>query len=244
MRKLVILSAAALFPAAALAAPVLTLSEGVSPAVYANGGGAGFGGTLGSGSISMDVVGSDLVVGFTPGGSLNDLVGLFLDTRSGGFVDADMNDTSDGGRRVLSNLTRDVDDAFPALMGKPDFGIIFANFGVVVFELNAGTDPGHLNFQIFNGTPGSVSIPLATLGGPAQVDFFAAYVSDSGYASNESLPRSEALQANGNPGFGDGQFGGTIGTPGYENFNRFVIPEPATLGLLAGAGLLALRRRA
>jgi hypothetical protein len=36
----------------------------------------------------------------------------------------------------------------------------------------------------------------------------------------------------------------TLAGPGLADFARSVVPEPATLGLLAGAGLLALRRRA
>ncbi|MFN8730155.1 MAG: hypothetical protein ACK5Z4_09895, partial [Planctomyces sp.] len=122
MKKSLSVLAVAGLASSALAAPALTLNEGASPAVFANGAGSGFGGTLGSGSISMDVVGSNLVISFAAGGSLNDLVAIFLDTRSGGFTDADMNDNADGGRRAISNLTRDINDNGPAGMGAADFG--------------------------------------------------------------------------------------------------------------------------
>ena len=221
---------AALISSPAYAALVLQQGDGPVPAVYANGGGSGFGGTLGNGSISMDVVGTNLVVGFTPGNSLNDIVGLFLDTKSGGFVDADMNDTADGSRRVLSNLAANANDVFPAGV-LPDYGVTFGNFGTVLFELQAGTN---LNFLQFTGTVGSITIPLATIGNPTKIDFFAAYVSDSGYSSNESLPYSASLQASGNPGFGDGQFGGLNTGGTYDNFNRFfttAVPEASTFAV-------------
>src|SRR6478735_12794313 len=105
MSRLYIVILSVIFTAVAAstqAALVSTQYESAIPAVYANGGGAGFGGTLGNGAISMDVVGTDLVITLVPGNALNDIVGLFLDTRSGGFVDADMRDHADGGRTVLS----------------------------------------------------------------------------------------------------------------------------------------------
>ena len=238
----------ALISTPAYSALLLQGVEGPTPANFNNGGGSGFGGTLGNGSISMDVVGTDLVVAFNAGGNLDNIVGLYLDTRSGGFVDADMDDQGDGSRRVLSNLTSTQNDVFPGGVS-PDFGVAFGSFGTVVFELNAGNTPNHLNFVSFTNTVGLATIPLATLGNPSQVDFFAAYASDSGYNSNESLPLSTPLNSAGNPGFGDGQFGGLNTGGTYENFNRFVItevPEAGTL-TLACIGISAVgffRRRA
>lgn len=236
--------ACGLAAASASAGLIDTQFEGATPAVYSNGAGTGFGGTLGNGSITMDVVGSDLVIGFIPGGNVDNIVGVFLDTKAGGHTDATMDDQGDGSRRVLSNVTRDLNDVFPIL---PDFGVTFGNFGSpasVVFELVSG---GSLNFISFSNTGYSATIPLATLGNPTQVDFFAVYVSDTAYNSNESLPFSDPLQGlGGNPGFGDGQFGAVNPPPNeivYENFNRFVIPEPTTLAALAGLSLLGLRRR-
>jgi hypothetical protein len=216
----------ALISAQSSGALVLTQYDAAAAQVYANGGGTGFGGTLGGGAVTMDIVGSNLVVGFVQGNPLNDLVALFLDTRGGGFVDAQMDDQADGGRRALSNLTAGDNDVYPTGMAPPDFGVIFGNFGTVLFELTPGNTPGHLNFLNFTNVVGAMTIPLATLSNPGQIDFFAGYIGDSGYGSNESLPYSLPLNSAGNPGFGSGA------TNVYENFNRFVtspVPEPSMI---------------
>ncbi len=215
------------------------------------GAGTGFGGTVGNGVISFDSDLTNLYIRFTPGSALNDLVAIFLDTRAGGFTDADMDDQGDGGRRALSQLANAADDAFdPNFL--PDFGIVVGGFGTVMFELTAGNTPNHLIFvdDSFDGSNNILttfySIPLATLGMVAgdAVDFLVAYTSDGGYMSNESIPAYDALQNNGNPGFGDGQFGGTNGSPGIGNYNRFVtVPTPGTLALLGVGAMLAGRRR-
>ena len=257
MNRLMITAAAIValaISAPAGAALLLSQSDGAVPQVYANGGGGGFGGTLGSGSISMDRVGTNLDISFTPGNALNDYVALYLDTRAGGQTDATMDDQADDGRRVLSQLTLTKDDTYPATV-LPDFGMVFAgpsnggNF-VVLFELTAGNTPGHLIFHQFAPGTLSMSIPLALLGSPAAIDFFAAYSSGGGYNSNESLPRTtNGANQNGNPGFGDGQFGGLLTGAVYDNHNQFRtgIPEPGTLIVwslvLMSLGLVAKRSR-
>jgi hypothetical protein len=219
------------------------ISPGEYAASYANGGGAGFGGTLGGGTFYFDADATNLYIGFDPGNALNDIVALELSTStSGGFSDASMNDTADGGRRAVSNLAGSADDAFPVL---PEYGVAIASFGTVVFQLNAGNTPGHLGFLSFEGDQSGNSaslirefeIPLATLGNPQKIEFFAGYVADSGFGSDESLPASTALNSGGN--IGDG-----TSSPGYANYNEFVItPEPATLGLLALGALPLIGRR-
>src|SRR5688500_14054491 len=156
------------------------ISPGEYAATYANGGGSGFGGTLGGGTIYMDADATNLYIGFDPGGDLNDIVALHLSTAPGGFSDADMNDQADGGRRAVSNLAGNADDSFPVL---PEFGVAIANFGTVIFQLNAGNTPGHLGFISFEGDQTSnnpnlireFEIPLALLGNPTAIDFFAGY---------------------------------------------------------------------
>jgi hypothetical protein len=213
------------------------------------GGGGGFGGTLGNGSLYLNRDATNLYVGFQQGNSLNDNVVIHMDTRAGGFSDAQMNDTADPGRNLLTNLTRDVDDPFPVGMtnGLPDFGIVIGTFGIVSFELTTGS----LNFINFSGTfTGNAvpfreyAIPLASIGSPSVIDFFVSYGSNSNFMSNESIP-PDAFNAGGNPGFDN------VGTGlplVHSNFDRFVsapVPEPATAGLLVlgGAAMLIRRRR-
>lgn len=216
------------------------------------GAGSGFGGTLGNGALYFDSDGTNLYIGFQAGANLDNNVTILLDTRAGGFTDAGMSDNADGARRNSSNLALNADDAFDANF-LPDFSIVIGNFGIVSFELTGSGNDGSLNFIDFNGTFNGngtgfreYAISLASIGSGSNrnIDFFAALISDSGYASNESVPAYEPLQANGNPGFGDGQFGGTIGTPGYGNYNRFTtVPTPGAAALLALGGLVAVRRR-
>ncbi len=228
---------ACLGSAPAIAGLALQLNEGAAPAVFANGGGGGFGGTLGNASISMDVVGANLVVALTPGNALNDIVSIFLDTKTGGFVDADMRDHGDGGRTAISELTLTQNDTYPTGL-LPDFGLVVGNFGSVLVELNAGTTDGHLNFAAINMAP-TITIPLSLLGNPTQIDFFAGYGSGGGYNSNESLPAS-TINLSGNPGFGDGQFGGLNSGGVYDNFNRFVITVVPEAGAVLNFGVVAM----
>ena len=250
MKKFVALTALLALAAGASARPLVDTRVDTTPGntigtYNYTGAGAGFGGRLGTATFSMDSDSTNLYVSITPGSFDNNVV-IMLDTRAGGFRDADMRDRADGGRRAVSELSLETNDAFDSGF-LPDFGLVMAGFGGVLFELNAGTTDGHLNFVSFDGAGQlNYTIPLATLGvAPGgNVDFFVGLVSDSGYLSNESIPVNPALQANGNPGFGDGQFGGTVGSPGFANFNRFTtVPTPGSIALVGLAGLAGLRRR-
>lgn len=210
---------------------------------FFTGGGNRFGGTLGNGRIYMDSSASDLYIGLQAGANLNDNVVIFIDSRSGGFLDADMNDTADPGRNLSSNLTRDVNDTFDAAF-VPDFSVVIGAFGIVVFEL---TNSSH-NFQIYSGTftgndPSivrEISIPLSNfaLSAGSTFKFFAAYGSDTNFMSNETIPAMSVNDGE-NPGFGDG-----LNSVHWENYNAFtVVPAPASLALVGLGGLFAGRRR-
>jgi hypothetical protein len=213
------------------------ISSGEYPASY-TGGGSGFGGTLGNGTLYMDADSSNLYIGFAPGASLNDNVVIHLDTKPGGFTDAQMNDTGDPGRNLLTNLTRDDDDTFPVL---PDYGIVIGQFGEVSFELTNGA----LNFISFqndqtgnsNTLAREFAIPRASLGDPSAVNFFVSYGSDTNFMSNESIPL-EGFNAGANPGFGAG--GGTVV---HANHDQFLVPEPASIGLIGMGWIAGMRRR-
>lgn len=216
----------------------------LSPGEYGNGaysyggGGTGFGGTVGNGRIYMDSDATNLYIGFQAGNGINDLVTILLDTRAGGFTDAGMNDNGDGGRRASTQQSINADDQYAAGF-LPDFSVVIGNFGTVFFELTA--DPNPINFFDFDGTTSQpfreYSIPLATLGlsGGSNVDFFVAYIGDSGYGSNESIPAGP-INASDNPGFSDV-------SAGYATYDRFVVPAPGAAAVLGLGGLMASRRR-
>lgn len=238
-------------PGGAIVDGVLSPDEYGPGNSYTYGGaGTGFGGTLGNGTIYFNSDATNLYLGVQVGGDLNDLIFIQFDSKAGGQTDATMDDQGDGGRRAASQQANAADDAYPAGF-LADYSIVVGNFGIVTFGLNAGNTPFHLDFVDFNGTFSGngtgfreYSIPLASLGITDAFNFFAGYTSDSGYLSNESIPANPNLQNNGNPGFGDGQFGGTVGSPGYDSYNRFVVvPEPATLTLLAFGAISLIRRR-
>jgi hypothetical protein len=208
------------------------------------GGGGGFGGTLGGGRIYMDQDANNLYIAIQLGAQLNDNVAIWFDTRSGGFTDADMNDTADGGRNVSSNLSSNADDVFDAAF-LPDYTLITGGFGQVSFQLNAGNTPGHLIFEEFSGQftgndPALVrefvlSKDRYNIGEGFR--FLAGYISDSGFTSDETIP-SQGFTGMGNPGFGEA--GGRLGWLNYNEFNK--IPAPGAVGVM-GMGLLALARR-
>lgn len=239
MKKIVLVSAGLVLACAGAAFGQALTQVGPSSQSFANGGGSGFGGTLGNGSIAFDASsGTNLLISLTPGNALNDNVVIWLDTRNGGFKDSEMSDNADGGRRGSSNPILNGNLNFPGGMssyaagsggGTADFALVIGNFGAVLFELNGGS----LNFQIFNGGT-SMSIPLALLGNPGNVDWFAFYTADSAYASNESMPAS---------GFNAGGNLEQTGNASFDNFNRYQIPTPGAAALLGLGGLAMARRR-
>ena len=216
---------------------------GVGNAQNVVGGGNGFGGILGSGNTGTGTLylDSDLLnlkFGFKPGANVNDNVVLYLDTRAGGFTDAQMSDTADGGRTAVTNPVRDSTVAFDAGF-LPDFAVVIGSFGVVTFELTGGS----LNFvDFFGDVTGQntnfreFSLSKLTYGVGASFDFLGLYTSDTGFLSDETLPGGQI--AGGNPGFG------TAGTSvSLTGFNRFqAVPEPASM-LALGLGAAALLRR-
>lgn len=210
------------------------------------GGGAGFTGAVGNGTLYMDFDAANINVGLQLGGELNDIAVIYFDTRAGGFNDATMSDGADGSRRVISNLARDTEEGLPFLA---DYALAIGNFGTVTFELAGGLTDNSLIFKDFDGTFVSnnpaiareVSIPKSTFNIGGSFDFFVAYGSDSSFLSNESIP-AQSFNGSGNPGFGDPN-----NLVQYTNFNRFqAAPSPAAWSVFALGGvpiLSALRRR-
>ena len=99
------------------------------PAVYANGGGGGFGGTLGNGCDHHGCRRRPICnIAFIPGNAFNDIVAMYLDTKSGGFVDADMRDHADGGRTAISELHSTSDNDLIRTGSVARFGFAIGEF--------------------------------------------------------------------------------------------------------------------
>jgi hypothetical protein len=235
---------------------VISANEyGSGNAYVYTGGGTGFGGPVGTGSLYMDFDSANLNIGFQFGtgpnndAQLNDIAVIYFDTRAGGFGDAEMNDTADGGRTAVSNLARDSNDAFPF---QADYAVAIGNFGIVQFELAAGGnnslvfkafDAGNGNAYQTNSVSGAreTSILKSDAGITGAFDFFVAYTSGDGFLSDEAIP-AQPFSGSGNLGYG------TIGgTNSWTNFNRFQpVPSPASWSIFALGSLpliSVLRRR-
>jgi hypothetical protein len=103
----------------------------------------------------------------------------------------------------------------------------FYSFGTYAFPASADNNP---NFGV---RIVSIFSPLA----------FDQNASLPDYAAGSAYMRANA-QASFTPGGGTGTGDyGTTGTWRFDNVAIFSIPEPATLGVIAGLGLVALRRR-
>jgi hypothetical protein len=215
---------------------------GTGNAYQFTGGGTGFGGTVGNSTLYMDFSASDLKLAMEFDGNLDSNIAvIYFDTKAGGFGDADMDDQGDGGRRVVSNLTRDVNDVFPF---QADYALAMGSFGSVMFELNAGNTPNHLGFVAFDNDTTltrELSYTKAQLGIGESFDFFVTYCSDTNFMSNETIPNQNIAN---NPGFDNN---GTNTPVQLTRFNRFqAVPSPAAWSVFALGGLpvlSALRRR-
>lgn len=155
MKRFVMVSAVvSLVAGAAFARPLVDTRVDTTPGntigtYNYSGAGTGFGGRVGNAIFSMDSDATNLYLSITAGSFDNNVV-IMLDSRAGGFRDADMRDRGDGGRRAVSELALEADDAFdPNFL--PDFGLVMGGFGGVLFELNAGNTDGHLPFVSFDG---------------------------------------------------------------------------------------------
>jgi len=83
------------------------------------------------------------------------------------------------------------------------------------------------------------AISRSALGNASTVNFFASYGSDTNFMSNESIP-AESFNGGANLGFDNN---GSFTAVNHENFHQFVVPEPASMGVLGLAAIGMLRRR-
>ena len=220
-------------------------------------GSTGFGGAVGTGSISI----SDSLAGMTitlnrGAGPLNDALVLYLDTTSGGFTDTSLfSDNADGGRTAISganigNGSRTV-ASFPGLQA--DYAIAIENSFIGVFGLAAGGN-GSLNFLFGQAQSGNNSDPSYSINiSPAQMSqigltagvqktflFVGSYISTSAYRANETVGASVTIPGDGS---GNAGFNNQQEFTGYNSYQLVPEPSSAALLLLGAAGLFGKRRR-
>lgn len=229
----------------------ITLSA--SATTYSGNGNTGFGGAIGLGSLSLTDDGTNVYGTFTRGsGNFNDVLVFYIDSTTGGFSDTSgFGDSADGLRRAISGFdgganrsTLTFSSGFLA-----DFALALGpssdSFGGL-WQLNSGgaNSLGFLssaNLSPLNNssTTYTFSFSLASVGltpGAGQsFDFFATYLSDSGYRSDETLGGAATGTQGWNP----------FTETSYSVYNTLAVPEPSTLALvgLGTAALIATRRR-
>lgn len=229
---------------------LLTTGAAFAGLITVNGNGAaGFGGTVGLGSLTLSDDGTTLSGSFSRGSSiLNNALVLYFDTRTGGFSDtASFTDVGDGLRRAITGREFNNDSNQSLVTFAPgflaDYAIAFdAGFGGL-WELAGGGSHTYIDSVALTPTGNAASathqfsISLAQLSVPAggQIRFVGTYISTTGFRSNEAFGNIGSIE---NPGFG--------GPITFTNsFSFTAVPEPSAMiyGTALCVGLIGLRRR-
>lgn len=228
------------------------LASTANASTYNGNGGSGFGGPIGSSILTVTENGSNIDFSLTTGVAFsgNALV-IYVDNAAGGVTDtAGLTDSSDPGRTAISgfnsgNPSRTTAffpagfDADLAITVEPGvFGGLFslsnpANFPFVASGGLSGSGSGPFTFSYSKADLG-----VATPG--ASFDFVGTLISTSAYRSNETIGTSLTVPGSG----GDAPNAGFNGSTTFATADTFTTaPEPATVGILAIAGMSLLARR-
>ncbi|HZQ45416.1 MAG TPA: PEP-CTERM sorting domain-containing protein [Verrucomicrobiae bacterium] len=229
---------------------------------YSGNGATGFGGSVGTGSVSItdSLAGMNITFNRGSGTMDNDLV-LYLDTQSGGFGDTSLfSDNGDPGRTAISgynggNPSRTI--ASFASGFAADYAISIENGFIGVFGLASGGN-GSLNYlfgqsQSGNNSDASYTISLTPIqmsqigltAGSGQTLFLEGTLSSgSAYRSNETIGSSITSPDGGSaPNAG---FNGSVAFTSADAYTLTAVPEPSTLALMgmgAISSMLFYRRR-
>ena len=238
----------------------LSMASMASAAIYNGNGATGFGGPIGNGNLAVTADGAGNVT-FTlnNAGSFsgNDLV-VYIDSVAGGFANTSQfadngGGDTDGGRTAISAESNTAGTrenvSFPTGFGA-DYALEFENDTYDgLFQLNAGGDLA-FNYITGNGPstvggPYVVTVPLSDLGLTTGqgFSFVGNLISTTAYGSNETIGSSVVTSAP-----GSSPNAGATGSIAFTSADVFgtpvAVPEPASLGVLALAGLFGVRRKA
>lgn len=247
-----------------LAGCVLAACSTASAQTFQGNGGAGFGGTVGNGMLSVASVGNNLNFTFTAGAGFdNDLV-IYLDTVAGsGFSDTTtFTDNQDGGREAISGFNNANPSRTPAFFSS-GFGADFAislesptsgNYAGLFSLTDATATTSNFHYidgmaPVVNGNVYSFTLTRTDLGIAANAAFTleATYISTTAYRSNETIGASTTTLDPTNTGTApNAGFTGSVTFTGSDTV--LGVPEPGSLaclgfGAVAVAGLAKRRAR-
>ena len=188
---------------ALLAVAGLLLAAGPGQAdPYHGNGDTGFGGAIGNGTLTLSDDGTNISGTLTVGGSMNDVLVLYIQSGPGGFANTSgFNDQSDSCRQAISGVSASGRSLLTFASGfQPNYAIALAPAAAGTGGLwqlaNGGNNSlvymGSVNLAPFNNTgPYTFSFPAALIGMipgvRSTIQVFGTYVSTDGYRSTEAI---------------------------------------------------------
>ena len=188
---------------ALLAAAGLLLAAGPLRAdQYPGNGNTGFGGAIGNGALTLSDDGTNISGTLAVGGSMNDVLVLYIQSGTGGFADTSgFNDQSDSCRQAISGVSASGRSLLTFASGfQPNYAIALsptaAGTGGLWQLANGGNNSlvylGSVNLAPLNNTgPYTFSFPAALIGMipgvRSTIQVFGTYVRTDGYRSTEAI---------------------------------------------------------
>ena len=169
---------------------------------YSGNGNTGFGGAIGNGTLTLSDDGTNISGTLTVGGSMNDVLVLYIQTGPGGFTNTSgFNDQGDSCRQAISGVSASGRSLLTFASGfQPNYAIALAPAAAGTGGLwqlaNGGNNSlvylGSVNLVPLNNTgPYTFSFPAALIGMipgvRSTIQVFGTYVRTDGYRSTEAI---------------------------------------------------------